>query len=280
MTSPAPRGAIDARDALDRVESELLTLLSSLTIDEWDAPTIVRGWHVRHVVGHLLDGALRKLSIVRDGFGAERPASGSAADVRDFVDRLNAEGVRVFGRLSPAVAFATMARVSPAYCAFHRSLDPLAPAAFAVSWAGESQSPNWFDTARELTERWHHQAQIRLALARPALTARALYHPVLDTFMRVLPYRYRDVAAQEGTLVSVRVDGDAADDWQLVRSQGGWVLTGGLDVAPAAVVSIPADIAWRVFTKGTEPAEAERRIAIRGDRALAAPALTATAIVG
>jgi hypothetical protein len=50
---------------------------------------------------------------------------------------------------------------------FHKSLDPLAPAAFAVSWAGEETSSNWFDTARELTERWHHQQQIRLATIGP-----------------------------------------------------------------------------------------------------------------
>ena len=35
--------------------------------------------------------------------------------------------------------------------------------AFGVAWAGEERSPAWFDVARELTERWHHQAHIRLA---------------------------------------------------------------------------------------------------------------------
>ncbi len=44
---------------------------------------------------------------------------------------------------------------------FVTALDPDAPALFAVAWAGESQSDNRFDTAREYTERWHHQMQIR-----------------------------------------------------------------------------------------------------------------------
>jgi Mycothiol maleylpyruvate isomerase N-terminal domain len=74
MPAPGPRGPIDAVDALVRVEAELLALLTSVTPDEWNAPTIVRGWQVRHVVGHLLDTATRKLAVVRDGFGAEQPA--------------------------------------------------------------------------------------------------------------------------------------------------------------------------------------------------------------
>lgn len=280
MPSPAPRGPIHAIDALDRVETELLALLASITPDEWDLPTIVSGWHVRHVVGHLLDGALRKLSIVRDGFGAERPASGSAEDVRDFVNRLNADGVRVFGRLSPRAAHDAMAQASPAFCAFHRGLDPQATAVFPVSWAGESDSRNWFDTARELTERWHHQAQIRLALGRPLLTSRDVYHPVLDTFMRVLPFRYRDLAAPVGTLLTVQVDGDAGDDWQLHRAADGWMLTGGLTNPPNAVLSLPGDIAWRVFTKGIARDAVDRLVAVSGDRALAFHALGAVAIVG
>jgi hypothetical protein len=69
---------------------------------------------------------------------------------------------------------------------FHESLDPYAPAAFAVSWAGETESLNWFDTARELTERWHRQQQTRLATNRPGILTPELYHPVLDCFLRGL----------------------------------------------------------------------------------------------
>ena len=41
---------------------------------------------------------------------------------------------------------------------YHQALDPFGAAMFPVSWAGEEESTNWFDTAREFTERWHHQA--------------------------------------------------------------------------------------------------------------------------
>jgi hypothetical protein len=97
-------------------------------------------------------------------------------------NRLNAEGVTVYRRLSPPVLIDMMKAACQQSARFHESLDPFAPASFAVSWAGEETSLNWFDTARELTERWHHQQQIRLAANRPGIMTPDLYHPVLDCF--------------------------------------------------------------------------------------------------
>jgi uncharacterized protein (TIGR03083 family) len=276
----ATLGPIDAIPALERVEAKLLELLGGLTAAEWDTPTIVRGWQVRHVAAHLLDTALRKLSVARDGYVADRPASSSPRDVRVFVDRLNAEGVAVYSRLSREILTRQMARASTALCAFQRAVDPQALAVFPVSWAGEEQSLNWFDTARELTERWHHQQQIRLALHRPGIMTPDLYHPVLDCFMRVLPYTYRGVAAPHGTQIRIRVDGAAGGEWRLSRATEGWLLARGLTVAPAAALTIPETIAWRIFTKGIARADVERHVAIEGDRALASHALDAVAIVG
>ena len=101
---------------------------------------------------------------------------------------------------------------------YHQSLDPFGRARFAVSWAGEAESRNWFDTAREYTERWHHQQQIRLAVDRPGIMTRPLDYPVLDTFMRALPYHYRDVERAAGVTLRVRVSGDCGGDWHLCRA--------------------------------------------------------------
>jgi hypothetical protein len=84
------------------------------------------------------------------------------------VNRLNREGVTVYRRLSPPVLIDMMKMACEESAHFHESLDPFAPAACAVSWAEEAASLNWFDTARELTERWHRQQQIRLTTNRPA----------------------------------------------------------------------------------------------------------------
>lgn len=274
---PAP---ILVAPLLSKVEAALLEILDTISLGEWDRPTIVTGWRVRHVAAHLLDTAVRKLAVVRDGFAAEGPRSGAPADVRAFVDRANAAGVAAFGRLSPAVLRMLMTEASGAFCAFHQRLDPFAPAAFAVSWAGETESPNWFDTARELTERWHHQQQIRLALERPGIMTRELYHPVLDCFMRALPYAYRDVVAPEGTRLVVHVDGRCGGRWDLVRAESRWRLTTDLSTPPTASASIPEALAWRLFTKGLPRDEASALVRVEGDRRVGLAVLDAVAIVG
>jgi uncharacterized protein (TIGR03083 family) len=277
---PTPLGPIDALDAIVETDARLLELLDALSPADWDQPTIVPRWRVRHIAGHLLDTALRRLTIVRDGVAVERPASGSAADVRTFVDRLNAEGVAVYGRLSPPVV-ATLMRAAVAELHRHlRGLDPGGPATFAVSWAGEDHSANWFDIARELTERWHHQQQIRLALDRPGLLEPLLYHPVLATLLRVLPHTYRAVPAAAGTHIDVVVPGASGGVWRLYRAPDRWLLTADALAGPAAQVTIPEDIAWRVFTKGISRADVAAQVVIEGDRALGLPVLDAVAIVG
>ena len=152
---------------LRRVDEKLVELLGSLEPSEWDLQTIAPLWKVRDVAAHLLDTVLRKLSMVRDSCYVEAVNVRSAQDVIALVNRLNAEGVTVYRRLSPPILIDMMKAACQQSARFHESLDPFAPARFAVSWAGEETSLNWFDTARELTERWHHQQQIRIAASRP-----------------------------------------------------------------------------------------------------------------
>lgn len=278
--SLAPLAPIHALDALVETDARLLDLLDGISLAEWDLPTIVPRWRVRDVAGHLLDTALRRLSIVRDGFATDGPASGAPEDVRTFIDRVNAEGVAVHGRLSPR-ALTGLMRVAVADLHAHLgALDPQAPAAFAVSWVGEVTSAVWFDIARELTERWHHQQQIRLAVDRPGIMTPALYHPVLDTFLRVLPHAYRHVDAAEGTHVAYVVSGDCGGTWRLCRAGGHWRLISEALDTPAARLTVPQVLAWRMFTKGVARAELDGAVTIDGDRALAEPALRAVAIVG
>jgi uncharacterized protein (TIGR03083 family) len=161
-----------------------------------------------------------------------------------------------------------------------QSLDPLADAAFAVSWAGDARSPNWFHTARELTERWHHQQQIRLAAGRPGIMSRELYHPVLDTFMRALPFAYRGVIRPAGTLARITVTGEAGGTWSLYRDADAWTLIEAAANRAASETVVPQEIAWRIFTKGISREEARAHVRVSGDADLGSHVLGATAIVG
>ena len=280
MTAVASPGPILCAHLLRGVDAKLVELLGSLTPSEWDLPTVASQWLVRDVAAHLLDTPLRKLSLVRDGWTAEKVEIRSHQDVVNLVNRLNREGVAVYRRLSPPVLIRIMEFACDQSARFHESLDPFAPAGFNVSWAGESTSLNWFDTARELTERWHHQQQIRLAADRPGIMIPELYHPVLDCFLRGLPHLYREVEAPANAAVSIEISGHCGGRWALVKAEAGWTLAASHTGDFAARVTIPQEIAWRVFTKGIARADARSLCVIAGDAALGGKILELTAIVG
>lgn len=265
---------------LRKVDEKLVELLGSLEPREWDLQTVSPLWKVRDVAAHLLDTVLRKLSLVRDSCFVEAVAIRSPHDLVALVNRLNAEGVTVYRRLSPAVLIEMMKMACEQSARFHESLDPFAPAKFPVSWAGEETSLNWFDTARELTERWHHQQQIRLATHRPGIMTPELYHPVLDCFVRGLPHLYSDVAAPVGTRLLLEIAGECGGRWFLSKGSGGWNFARQSGGEWASRVTIPQEVAWRVFTKGIDRDSARVQIKIEGNRDLGEKVLGLVAIVG
>lgn len=269
-----------AAHLLRRVDAKLIELLRSLRPEEWDLQTVAPAWKVRDVVAHMLDTVLRKLSMVRDHCFVEQVEIRSSQDLVDFVNRLNREGVALYRRLSPSVVVDLMDLVCRQSADFHESLDPFAPAAFNVSWAGESTSLNWFDTARELTERWHHQQQIREATNRPGIMTPELYHTVLDCFIRGLPYAFQSVNAPSGTVVSLQILGDCGGIWLLAKPESQWSFVPSSPARPSAQVKIPQQIAWRVFTKGISRPDAIAQSSIEGDRRLGERVFHLTAIVG
>jgi uncharacterized protein (TIGR03083 family) len=260
-----------------RIESELVVLLSSLSSAEWQLPTVSPAWSVKDIAAHLLDGNLRRLSMARDGFYAEAPREDE--DLAAFINRINAQGVQMLRRLSPRLLIHLLDVTGRETSAYFQSLDAFAPAVWAVSWAGEEQSPNWFDMARDYTEKWHHQQQIRLAANRPGIMERDLYHPVLDAFLRALPHSYRTVQAAQGTTLHVHIRGEAGGDWFLLRREDTWRLRTRAEGPPAARVEMRQEIAWRVFTKGISKNAAAQQMTFEGEQALGRHLLNTLAII-
>ena len=262
-----------------QVDRHLVELLQSLTPTEWSLPTVAPGWSVRDVAAHLLDTAVRKLSLARDGCVVERFTMASQPDLVSSINRLNREGVTVYRRFSPPVLIDFMKLACAQSARFHEALDPFAPAAFSVSWAGEQQSLNWFDTARELTERWHHQQQIRHATNRPGIMTPELYHPVLDCFLRGLPYLYRDVEAPRGTSILLEIIGDCGGQWCLSRQTAGWCFDSAAATDAASRVTVSQELAWLIFTQAIDPKLAAAQTEIGGDVDLGKRILRLTAVV-
>jgi uncharacterized protein (TIGR03083 family) len=262
-----------------KLDGMLLELLRSLAPDDWEKPTVSPKWRVKDVAAHLLDTPLRGLSIGRDRYFAETPAINSPADLAAFINRLNQEGVLLYRRLSPAVLISLMEVACKLLAEYHASRDPHGIAPFGVSWAGEEQSANWFDTAREFTERWHHQQQIRLAVDKPGIMTHELYYPVLDCFMRALPFNYRTVSAKPGEFLKFTISGDCGGDWHLRRTTETWQLVEHPSAGMAAQTTIPQEIVWRVFTKGIDRQSALAQVKVTGDAELGLHILGMVSIV-
>jgi uncharacterized protein (TIGR03083 family) len=279
VTSLSDPPAIDAAHLFPILHSRLIQLLRSLDEREWRMPTVAGTWTVKEVAAHLLDTQQRLVSRLRGEPSPSAPALESNADLVVFLNRLNAEGVNRYRRLNPDELIALMDEGAAPFADHHRSLDPLAAAPFGVSWAGEETSTNWFHTARELTERWHHQQQIRLATNRPGIMTRELYHPVLDCFMRALPFSYRDKPAAPGAIAQFTVTGESGGTWFLLRDGTGWRLTLSPGGEPISQTIIPEEIAWRIFTKGIGREEGRQLVRVSGDADLGRHVLDTIAIV-
>ncbi|HTS57916.1 MAG TPA: maleylpyruvate isomerase N-terminal domain-containing protein [Terriglobales bacterium] len=107
---------------LRRVDEKLIDLLRSLAPEEWDLQTASPLWKVRDLAAHLLDTALRKLSMVRDSCYVETVNIGSPQDLIALVNRWNREGVTVYRRLSPRVMIEMMKETCEQSARYHESL--------------------------------------------------------------------------------------------------------------------------------------------------------------
>lgn len=268
------------------LDDHLLALLRSLSPEDWQRPTVCSAWCVQDIASHLLDGGLRRLSIQRDGYAPPDAPTGfdSHEALAAYLNRLNADWTLATRRLSPRVLLRLLEVTGEDVAELFEAADPFGPATFPVGWAGETESAMWFDIAREYTERWHHQRQIALALGRSTpIGQRRLYHPVLDTFLRALPFTYRGVDAPEGTAIRVRITGEAGGDWVLRREDGAWRLVPDLERVADAEVVIDQAIAWRLFTKRMDRDAARSMfpgIRIGGDIGLGERVLEMVSIMG
>jgi uncharacterized protein (TIGR03083 family) len=281
---------VNAVSIFPEERAALLDILTSIHDDAWSRDTSCPGWSLKDIVAHLLSDDLGRLSRGRDqhlaglfvSSGAGAPPGAVAASSPDrfeaellaFINHQNELWVEATRRLSPRVLLELLRWSGEETQRYWESLEPEATG-MPVSWAGPEPAPVWFDVAREYTERWLHQAQIREAAGAPPLYEPRLFVPVLDTFVRAVPHTYRHTDAPDATHLSVVIVAPqpADDPWRLqyslVRGGGAWRLVQPLDSDPHAAVTLDGDTAWRLFTKGIPKADATTRSNIAGDAVLA-----------
>lgn len=247
----------------------LIELLTSLEPPDWNKVTIAPLWTVKDIVAHLLDTNMRAIASANNYSGKPPENIQSYSDLVAYLNELNAVWVKAMDRVSPQQLIAMLESTSEPYFNYLASLDPFATAKYAVSWAGEEQSENWFHIAREYTEKWHHQQQIRDAVNKPGIMHRELFYPCMDTFMRGLPHTYRNTTASAGTLIEISISTEAGGSWYLERSTDSWALINDrAGKSPDAAIIIKPDTAWKLFTKGIKPEMAIEVADIKGDEKL------------
>lgn len=272
---------VDTRFFFRPLSRDIVALLRTLSPDAWHLPTIAGAWRVRHVVAHLLDTALRRLSADRDGEELRAPGRPitNEGDLAAFINELNASWIRATEKLSPRVLTDLYERASTDLAALFegRSLD--GPACFAVSWAGESESAAWFDIGREFTEVWHHGAQIRDAVGAGPFREPRWLHAVLDIALRMVPHVYRHIEARSGDALQLDITGPSGGTWLLEFETPGWTLRAGDAREPRTTVTMTDETAWRLFFNALSPKAAESLVRLSGDIALGRPLLSARSVV-
>lgn len=266
--------SIQVNHLFHSLDAALIDLLKSLIVEEWEAQTVAKRWKVKDVVAHLLDGNLRTLSIQRDGYFGEKPENiNSYQDLVAWLNQLNADWVKASKRLSPNVLVMlhelTGKMVSDYYC----SLDPNAKAIFSVAWAGEEESSNWFHIAREYTEKWLHQQQIRDAVNKPGILTPDYFIPFLETSLRALPHTFKNTEAPDGTTLQICIALPQEESWFLTRMEERWVVARTAKHQVNAFLRLEAHAAWKLFSKSWRPEDAKPFTEISGNVTLAEEAL-------
>jgi uncharacterized protein (TIGR03083 family) len=265
-----------------KLDQLLIGLLKSLSPDDWDLPTLSPQWTVKDIAAHLLDGNLRTLSIARDGYRGDPPTNVSSyRELVNYLNDLNTIWVLAYKRISPKMLIEMLEGSGREYIAYLHTLNPFDQAIFPVAWAGETESQNCFHIAREYTEKWHHQQQIREAIGvQHILMTPELFQPCIETFMRALPHAYNDLDAELGTLIKVEVSSEAGGVWYIEKTFMGWRFLKNLTNAePAASITMPAEVAWKLFTKAIKAAEVNTGVIITGNAHLIQPVLSMLAVM-
>ncbi len=251
-----------------RERTELVSLLSLLTPDEWQAHAI-GSWNVHAVTLHLFRNDFGRLGEPWTGLDIDY------SSLAEIIERGNDEWVEASRAIPPALMPDLLLLTGRRLDEYLANVD-MDARGVSVAWTGSGPSPVWLDIAREYTERWVHHQQIGDALGKVGLKDSEWMHPVFETFMLALPRAYEPVQAPPGTGVRVVVSGPSGGTWCIRREETRWRLVAG-SASVSAEVHIPEELAWRLDVRMISLEEAITDIERRGTAELTEPACRAVA---
>jgi hypothetical protein len=258
---------IPTAELIPELDDLLIRLLKSLRAEDWSKQTLASDWTVKDIAAHLLDGNIRSISISRDHFRDNPVSLHGYQEVVEYLNLINRDWVAAMKRVSPTILITLLEVTNPMYSDHLRTLPPFEEAIFPVAWAGESESRNWFHVAREYTEKWHHQQQIREAVGSfsPLFEAR-LFKPYLDTSLRALPHYLQPVHGEDGDTFSLFVSGPGGGEWHLIFEGGSWSFCESKPTYAVTKIHIDDRVIWRLFSRQITPDELHNRTSVFGKK--------------
>lgn len=250
------------------INRALIELLEDLKLSDWNKETVIPHRSVKDIVSHILHGSLRRLSLCRDNYQPDNPDINSYDKLINYIQNQNRTWIEASEFISSKLLISLLENSEQELYEYFSTLKNDDKAKFSVAWAGELESANWFDIAREYTEKWHHQMQIRLAVNKPGIDSSKLFHPVLDTFMRGLPHVYQQIKAEIGSSIEITITGCGGGRWFLEKTSEEWRLTKELSSEPLTKIEISDSLAWRMFTDSIDLNLAKEKTCITGNQEL------------
>lgn len=250
---------------------ELIEVLQSLDQSDWDSRTCYPNWRVRDIASHLLFTAVNRLSAERDHYSPPKPKvyPSDYESLSETIDSANTRWAEAFSSTSPPLIIDFLRAAEYQLADYFSTLDQHGRSQIGVGWAGEEHPERWFETAREFTERWHHQQQIRDAVAAPSIASPKYLRPVLSTLIRAVPYWYSSIVPSGRATVEIDITGPSGGIWTASYESSRWELyTGKAEDSPTAMVVLSQDTAWRFLTRSIKANDAISRIHFDGDETL------------
>jgi len=243
----------DVLDIFSELNKELIILLKNFSKEDWEKDTCLKNRNVKDLASHILDTSLRRLAIQRDNYFSGNPEINSYEDLVDFIQKLNRDWIVATKRLSPEIIISLLKNTENELVEFLKTLNPYEKAPFPVNWAGENESKNWFDIAREYTEKWHHQMQLRDAVGiEGKLYDKPFFQPVIDTFIKAIPFAY-DKLDKTNFTITVEIRGSCGGTFTLQKINKSTTFIDNIDSKNK--VSISQEGFWRLVTNSKPKSE-------------------------
>ena len=203
-------GPIDVRPILVAERELMLALLTTLTPDQWDAPTECPAWSVKGIALHVLGDDLSLIARQRDAALASIPIEPTLPDwdhaPENLLDRFNERWVHAATFMSAPLIIELLTASGTATDDWYSTVDPGSVGEIVMLF-GPDPAPYWAIAAREYLERWVHHLQIRRALdLGPAELAEVPFvTTAVQVVSRLFPKLFGFLGLPAATTISLRV---------------------------------------------------------------------------